>query len=662
MADHIQIGDTAPRIQYTQVSAGNVTFTYPFPIFADGDLVVFVDGAAQTLTTHYAVTGAGDSGGGTVVFVAAPALDAVVTLVRRVVIKRETDFQESGEFRAKVINDELDTRVAVEQQLADDIGRALRQDDSDVDGDLTLPLKADRLGRVLAFDAVSGDPVAGATGTDIANAAAYAAQVAADKIAVTDLLADLGVPAVPTFAKTVTGTDVTNGYLDLAGFDPSDQANIACAVDGVVQEPVVDFTAADNAGTWRLTWGGTSGFAPAEGNRVHIWRRGGAYSSGGGGGGGVTDHGALSGLGDDDHPQYHTDARGDARYYTQAQVAALLAGYVVTSRTVGAGTGLTGGGALSANITLNVSFAGTGAAATAARSDHNHDAAYSAIGHNHDASYSALGHSHDLGDLSDVDLTGLANGYVLKYNSTSGNWEPAADDSGGGGANLWSAIAADSGTNPVPDTTTDTLTLEGGAGIATVGDAAADKVTFSLDIAGLTAKATPVDADVTVIADSADSDKPKKVTWANVKATLKTYFDGLYLALAGGTMAGALNMADNEIQRPTLKDVDLTVQAIGSQAATVAADFENGNVATATLAGAGMTVSIANWPAGEAAMRLYLTQDATGGRTVTTWPVDKWVGGSAPTLGTGAGDVDLVVVTSPDGGTTRIGTHVGTAS
>lgn len=33
-----------------------------------------------------------------------------------------------------------------------------------------------------------------------------------------------------------------------------------------------------------------------------------------GGGGGVTDHGALTGLGDDDHTQYHTDARGDARY------------------------------------------------------------------------------------------------------------------------------------------------------------------------------------------------------------------------------------------------------------------------------------------------------------------------------------------------------------
>ncbi len=35
--------------------------------------------------------------------------------------------------------------------------------------------------------------------------------------------------------------------------------------------------------------------------------------------GGVTDHGALTGLADDDHTQYHNDARGDARYATVAQ-------------------------------------------------------------------------------------------------------------------------------------------------------------------------------------------------------------------------------------------------------------------------------------------------------------------------------------------------------
>lgn len=47
---------------------------------------------------------------------------------------------------------------------------------------------------------------------------------------------------------------------------------------------------------------------------------------GGGGGGGTTDHGALTGLLDDDHPQYLTEARGGAVYYVQATVDSLLLG------------------------------------------------------------------------------------------------------------------------------------------------------------------------------------------------------------------------------------------------------------------------------------------------------------------------------------------------
>lgn len=58
-------------------------------------------------------------------------------------------------------------------------------------------------------------------------------------------------------------------------------------------------------------------------------------------GSGVTDHGALTGLSDDDHTQYHTDARGDARYPPLA-------------RTISPGTGLSGGGDLSANRTLTL--------------------------------------------------------------------------------------------------------------------------------------------------------------------------------------------------------------------------------------------------------------------------------------------------------------------
>lgn len=49
---------------------------------------------------------------------------------------------------------------------------------------------------------------------------------------------------------------------------------------------------------------------------------------------------------------------------------------------------------------------------------------------------------------------------------------------------------------------------------------------------GATAKTTPVDADTIPITDSAASNVLKKVTWANIKATLKSYFDTLYQPLA----------------------------------------------------------------------------------------------------------------------------------
>lgn len=62
-----------------------------------------------------------------------------------------------------------------------------------------------------------------------------------------------------------------------------------------------------------------------------------------GGGGGVTDHGALTGLADDDHTQYHTDARGDARYsalgHTHSYEPVLgnpaSNGYILSSTTAG---------------------------------------------------------------------------------------------------------------------------------------------------------------------------------------------------------------------------------------------------------------------------------------------------------------------------------------
>lgn len=55
-----------------------------------------------------------------------------------------------------------------------------------------------------------------------------------------------------------------------------------------------------------------------------------------------------------------------------------------------------------------------------------------------------------------------------------------------------------------------------------------ERVNFGGGIAAATEKTTPVDADTTVISDSAASGATKKLSWENIKATLKTYFDTLY--------------------------------------------------------------------------------------------------------------------------------------
>ncbi len=56
-------------------------------------------------------------------------------------------------------------------------------------------------------------------------------------------------------------------------------------------------------------------------------------------------------------------------------------------------------------------------------------------------------------------------------------------------------------------------------------------------ISELTEKTTPADTDVFPLVDNADTPTTKKSTWANIKATLKTYFDSIYQATLGFTPA-----------------------------------------------------------------------------------------------------------------------------
>jgi Phage T7 tail fibre protein len=152
-------------------------------------------------------------------------------------------------------------------------------------------------------------------------------------------------------------------------------------------------------------------------------------------------------------------------------------------------------------------------------------------------------------------------------------------------------------------------------------------------IHGATAKATPVDADEFGISDSAASWGLKKLTWANLKATLKTYFDGVYgsktvvdgkVAKAGDTLTGGI--AATAVQDGT--------KSTGTYSLTI----DGGNYRLATNGGA-FTIA-APTLAGDYTMFVTLSNSATAG-VVTFTGFDLVDGDDIKTVAT---DVYLIQV------------------
>ena len=152
MDEHIRIGDVAPRVQYL-ADGIQVSFTYPFPIFAATDLEVRLDGLRAA--SGYSVTGRrrlGRRQRG--VRCGARRAARRVTLRRNLAVARTSDFQANGILRARTLNDELDYQVAALQEVKEELGNALRLDPSEVGGAATLPLQVGRANRLLGFDSL----------------------------------------------------------------------------------------------------------------------------------------------------------------------------------------------------------------------------------------------------------------------------------------------------------------------------------------------------------------------------------------------------------------------------------------------------------------------------------------------------------------------------
>lgn len=123
-------------------------------------------------------------------------------------------------------------------------------------------------------------------------------------------------------------------------------------------------------------------------------------------------------------------------------------------------------------------------------------------------------------------------------------------------------------------------------------------------------------------------------------------------------MSAAIKLGENEIQGATFVDFGVKKQDV-TATSTTAIDYTAGQYVNINLNVSITTLSVTNLPStGVASLRFEILQN-TGGQTIDfdDLGVMKWPGGTAPTLSTGAADIDFVDLWTRDGGTTWYGSY-----
>ena len=175
MADY-NINAVTRRAVFTG-SAGLGPYAFTFEIIDSGDLAVYFNATKLTITTDYTVS-INANGTGSVTIVTGGNVSSTPTGSDQIVIvgardiERVTDFVTAGDLLASSLNEQLDALTIFDQQVSEEGRRAMRAPVYDPalaeDGgvvDMTLPTKASRAGKTLAFDS-DGNPT---VGEDIGN-------------------------------------------------------------------------------------------------------------------------------------------------------------------------------------------------------------------------------------------------------------------------------------------------------------------------------------------------------------------------------------------------------------------------------------------------------------------------------------------------------------
>lgn len=241
---------------------------------------------------------------------------------------------------------------------------------------------------------------------------------------------------------------------------------------------------------------------------------------------------------------------------------------------------------------------------------------------------------NDITSMGDITFQTGASGGTLRTGTSAADLFTLQAYSPSGGAYV-TVIELDAGNTVVLQIIADYLAIE---------DAADTTKHVEWDVSGATAST----ATTLIFVQTA----ARNITFPDETGTLLTN--------QGGTLAGTLAMADNQITRPVFTDYGETVNAIGSiGGGTQDIDLTLGNVVSGTVDTSTTTFTFSNPPASGTAgsFTLFLTN---GGSQTVNWPATvDWAGGTAPTL-TAAG-VDILTFTTIDGGTIWYGFAAGLA-
>ena len=206
------INAVARRVQYTGNNPADAgPFSFTFQVNATTEVNVFVDGTLKTLSTHYTVS-LSSSGAGSVSFTSGnfPTNSQTITISSNVGLARSSVYTTGGPLTAAALEKDFDTQQMILQQVSQKVDRAIAAPENDATSiDMELPVKADRLGKILGFNSTSGNPEMYSYVTTAASdalAGITAGTVAASKFLQVDANRDLSTIRNLTSDGTITAS------------------------------------------------------------------------------------------------------------------------------------------------------------------------------------------------------------------------------------------------------------------------------------------------------------------------------------------------------------------------------------------------------------------------------------------------------------------------